>query len=162
MNDKYRFNGDGTIDIKRKITKQVGPFQSFFEIGEAYFPCMDLDGDFFFRLALFTGTIGGHKFYTGNIIQGILYFITFGFFGIGYVIDLLLIILGGYSYKSFNVSDGTPRYERRYSRPLEDRKWALKALLVATASVAFLIKYMFWPLVIEISQLITEVLTNLG
>jgi TM2 domain-containing membrane protein YozV len=46
-----------------------------------------------YLLWFFLGLLGGHKFYLGKIVMGILYFFTFAFFGIGWVIDLFT--LGG-------------------------------------------------------------------
>jgi TM2 domain-containing membrane protein YozV len=37
------------------------------------------------------GLSGVHRFYLGKPVSGILYFLTFGFFGIGQFLDLLLI-----------------------------------------------------------------------
>ncbi len=41
-------------------------------------------------LCLFT--FCGHKFYEGKIVMGCLYILTCGFFGIGWFIDLLILI----------------------------------------------------------------------
>lgn len=46
-----------------------------------------------FFLCLFLGWFGVHKFYEGKILLGILYLLTLGLFGVGVVIDLILIIL---------------------------------------------------------------------
>lgn len=46
-----------------------------------------------FFLCLFLGWLGVHKFYEGKILFGVLYLLTFGLFGVGVVIDLILIIL---------------------------------------------------------------------
>ena len=43
-------------------------------------------------LALVGGWLGVHRFYEGKIFTGILYVITFGFFGLGTFIDILLIL----------------------------------------------------------------------
>lgn len=45
-----------------------------------------------FLLCLFLGYLGAHKFYEGKILLGILYLITFGLFGIGIIIDLILLL----------------------------------------------------------------------
>jgi TM2 domain-containing membrane protein YozV len=37
------------------------------------------------------GVCGLQRFYTGQVVWGILYLVTFGFFGIGQLIDLILI-----------------------------------------------------------------------
>ena len=46
-----------------------------------------------FLLCLFLGVIGAHKFYEGKIGFGILYLLTLGLFGVGVIIDLILILL---------------------------------------------------------------------
>lgn len=50
-------------------------------------------------LSIFTGWLGGHRFYTGHIITGIIYLFTFGGFYLGVVIDMILIIIGRFPDK---------------------------------------------------------------
>jgi len=45
-----------------------------------------------FFLCLFLGYLGAHKFYEGKVGMGILYILTAGLFGIGWVIDLIVIL----------------------------------------------------------------------
>ena len=45
-----------------------------------------------FLLCLFLGVLGIHKFYEGRILFGILYLCTGGIFGIGVVIDLIILL----------------------------------------------------------------------
>lgn len=42
-------------------------------------------------LCIFSGYLGVHRFYVGKIGTGILWVITAGLFGFGYIIDLILI-----------------------------------------------------------------------
>ena len=44
-----------------------------------------------FLLCLFLGVLGIHKFYEGRILLGILYLLTGGIFGIGVVVDLVIL-----------------------------------------------------------------------
>ena len=45
-----------------------------------------------FLLCFFLGIFGAHKFYEGKTGLGILYIFTIGLFGIGYFIDLIIIL----------------------------------------------------------------------
>ncbi len=46
-----------------------------------------------FLLCLFLGGVGAHKFYEGKVGMGILYLLTGGLLGIGWIVDLILILL---------------------------------------------------------------------
>lgn len=45
-----------------------------------------------FFLCLFLGYLGIHKFYEGRILLGIVYLCTAGLFGIGVIIDLIVLL----------------------------------------------------------------------
>jgi TM2 domain-containing membrane protein YozV len=65
-------------------------------------PTMDREADYRFCpgtidynlswvLLAFVGWFGVHRFYQGKIFTGILYFLTGGLFGVGYVYDILTL-----------------------------------------------------------------------
>lgn len=45
-----------------------------------------------FFLCLFLGVLGIYKFYEGRVLLGILYLFTVGLFGIGVLIDLIVLL----------------------------------------------------------------------
>lgn len=45
-----------------------------------------------FLLCFFIGFLGAHKFYEGKVGMGILYLFTGGLFGIGWLIDTLILL----------------------------------------------------------------------
>ena len=44
-------------------------------------------------LCIFFGYLGFHRFYLEKILSGILYFLTFGLFGIGWLWDTVMLIM---------------------------------------------------------------------
>jgi len=49
-----------------------------------------------FLLCWFLGYLGIHRFYVGKTGTGILWLFTGGLFGIGWVVDFIVIICGGF------------------------------------------------------------------
>ena len=50
-------------------------------------------------LCLFFGTLGIHRFYVGKIGTGLIWFFTGGFFAIGWILDIIFIVLGFFKDK---------------------------------------------------------------
>ncbi len=53
-------------------------------------------------LCFFLGSLGIHRFYVGKVGTGILYIFTFGLFGIGVLVDFIMILCGTFKDKDGN------------------------------------------------------------
>lgn len=49
-----------------------------------------------FLLAFFLGAFGAHRFYVGKPMMGALYMFTLGLLGLGVLVDIILILAGGF------------------------------------------------------------------
>lgn len=54
-------------------------------------------------LCLFLGELGIHRFYVGKIGTGILWLFTAGLFGIGLIVDFILIVCGQFKDANGNL-----------------------------------------------------------
>lgn len=53
-------------------------------------------------IAFFLGVLGIHRFVVGKIGTGVLYLLTGGLFGIGWIVDFIMILCGTFTDKSGN------------------------------------------------------------
>lgn len=51
-------------------------------------------------LCFFLGVFGAHRFYVGQVGMGFLYLFTLGLFGIGDVVDFIMILCGSFKDKN--------------------------------------------------------------
>lgn len=70
-----------------------------------------------FYLTAFLGPLGIHRFLLGKVFTGILYLFTGGFFLVGWLVDLLFLLIGAQKDK-----------KKRYLFPLENRRRKLLIL----------------------------------
>lgn len=91
-NGEYTYK-DGSLYVSKSIASGF-PFGNLPE--KVWFRCMESDGDGFFRIVLFGGLFGIHKFVTRQYMQGILYLITCGGCGVFYLYDLIAIQIKAY------------------------------------------------------------------
>ena len=58
-------------------------------------------------LCIFLGVFGAHYFYVGKVGKGILFLFTGGLFGIGWIVDIFVILAGNFSDSRGLILDDT-------------------------------------------------------
>lgn len=53
-------------------------------------------------LAIFLGELGIHRFYAGKVVSGLIWMFTGGLCGVGWIIDIILVICGLFHDKEGN------------------------------------------------------------
>jgi hypothetical protein len=70
------------------------PIGSGWRITRPQEPYSDRSGMVALLLCLFLGYLGIHRFYAGKLVTGLIWLATGGLFGIGWLVDLILIAMG--------------------------------------------------------------------
>ena len=81
----FKESADEFEAIKRKINMQTGTWKNKW---------------ISLLLCIFLGWLGIHRFYEGKVVTGILYLFTLGFFGVGWIIDIIRIALKPNPYRT--------------------------------------------------------------
>ena len=97
-----------------------------------------------FLLCYFFGYLGVHRFYVGKIGTGILYLFTGGLFGIGILVDLIMILCNSFKDKKNN---------------LLNKDVSIGVLLLIFFGWAILLFILFYS--VELIGLITAIFTSL-
>lgn len=117
-NDDVYPKADETVDLISRLSKEhvnAAGFQAtesgcYVKKGSQWAPAFSKDSNKVFRLALFGGMFGVHRFYLRLFGSGLLYMVTFGLFGVGWLFDCAEMVLGGWKHKGV------------YLLPLKNRK----------------------------------------
>lgn len=155
-----KIGDDGRIYVRKTISKRIGGFDTGFVTGAAeWIPVADIDTDKLVLKAAIGGFAGIHKFATGSILSGILYFITAGCCGILPFFDILLYLTGNAMYKVTNYTgkDNLIKNDQWFIIPKPQHK--LLAVLGAFLSLIIgylMMRYVYINLAAFISSIISS------
>jgi hypothetical protein len=100
METKHCENCGASIDARAVICPKcgvpIGPYKKLLETREQASERSRLVALLF---AWFFGMLGIHRFYVNRVGSGILWLLTFGLFGIGVLVDIILIASGTFTDK---------------------------------------------------------------
>ena len=95
---KYCENCGASIDARAVICPKCGvPIGYYKKLLEARDHASDRSRLVALLLAWFFGMLGIHRFYVHRVGSGVLWLLTFGLFGIGVLVDIILIASGKFT-----------------------------------------------------------------
>lgn len=103
---------------------------------DEWYPVAADDPKIFSLKTLLGGWFGFHKFITGEKLQGLVYFLTCGGFGIFYLFDLASILLGNYYITKIEYDNPENKYQKTKTRLYLDKiDTPIFCLIVALAGI---------------------------
>lgn len=169
--EKYRITRDGVMLVRKSEGVCFGEMSTVLGNREVWYRCSEKEPMKQYITMALGGWFGLHKFLEKKYWQGLFYLLTCGCFGVFYLYDLLLMVVGDYSYKAVSYTEedeGVKRtMQRIYYRPLEDKKkcllWFVMALGILFLAI-FLIYQPVGTFVLEgvLSEVIDMVLQQIG
>ena len=155
-----RIDADGTVYVKKYVSKRIGDVDTGLIAGEAqWIPVADIDTDKLILKAAFGGFFGLHKFAMGNILQGVIYFLTAGCCGVLPFFDILSFLTGSAVYKVADYNDGDKLTKEETSYIIPKPKHKGLAIICAFISLAIgylMMKYVY----INIAQIVISLLSS--
>lgn len=102
--------------------------ESYVRHNGKWYPASDEDSDEVFMKTCMFGVFGWFQFHTKHYISGLLYLLSCGFFGIGWIFDILHFLIG-YAKDA----------DKEYYLPISDKKKGWISLLVCIAAAVVLV-----------------------
>ena len=165
---KLKINDSGIwIDEQGTRYVQKRDTSGFYFSGEMKkYKLSDKNADRVFILTVLGGWFGLHRYQEGDILNGLFYSLTCGIFGVGNVMDLLLMLMGRRSYIEVNVNDHIPgalmfTKSKIYYDKISDKKKGLLGMIIAVI-ISFVLTNTFYKWLYEtIVQVIISIAQSL-
>ena len=159
--DAVRYEADGTKYIQRDSDLKIGQINTGLIGRKQWYRVSEVLPEKFACYIALGGTIGLHKFMTGEFRQGFLYLLTSGFGGILPVLDLISLFIGDYSYQEITYYQMEHEIQCRKEKVYVERCHGLFKFLIAggiTLLVGMVWTHFVYAKVLElVIQFITEV-----
>lgn len=119
LSDKLAFSTEIKATSPKEKIKVNAEGDTYINKHGKWFKASDFNTEQVFLLSVFAGMFGAHLFYLKKKSKGILYFLSFGLFGIGWLFDNIEILFGIYKDP-----------EGKYLLPLENKIKGIITLLI--------------------------------
>lgn len=157
---------DGEMFVKKTIAAGLNGFSFSAQPITGLFRCMEMSGNDFFKLTLIGGLFGLHKFATKNYLHGLGYLLSCGMCGVFYVIDLIEILNGNYSYYATHYDeDDTGNMnrtkERIFCRKMDNLLLGAVGTFIGTLAAYIIVKYGYMRVLSGFSETLSKIVISM-
>lgn len=160
--DAVRYEADGTKYIQRDSDFKIGQINTGLIGRKQWYRVSEVLPEKYACYIALGGTIGLHKFMTGEFGQGFLYLLTSGFGGILPMLDLISLFIGDYSYQEITYYQMEHEIQRRKEKVYVERCHGLFRFLIV-GGITLLVGMVWTHFVYaKVLELIIQVIAEVG
>ena len=151
VDDGIVVDEDGNEYMRHTYIFKLGWFNTGIPTSDRLYRISPADSNRQMLLTALLGWTGIHKFFHYKIAAGLLYLLTFGGFGVLYVVDTLEFLFGTAYYEEVTYDDSgkdLKRFkERVYYRPLNNKLRGFLLVLASLAIAVVLMRFVYFPFI---------------
>lgn len=163
---KIRINEDGIWEVKKTLSRHLMLMDTFIPIKEKWYPCIEKDPDQMYLVTFLGGMLGAHRWINKQFGSALLYTLTCGLGGVGYVYDLFTMLMGNYHVQDNEYVKDSQKVIHldkhvNFLKPIGKKMRALLLLLISIPLAYATVRFVYLPVYRVVAMAISSVIAPL-